>query len=243
MKYRDLTITPLGNNLQMITACDTSSGLGNKPGDTFSVSPRIVASYCARVIFFELLAYGVEPEIVINMVGGEYDNTGFEALCGLQDEIQLAGIGNIEINGSTEENMETTMTSINMVGIGFCRGEREKKKIEKGDLIYSLGTPYVGEQVVAHMSEIISYENLRQIKAMTEVLDVLPVGSKGILYEAEIMAQSAGWQFNRQQQVEHDAIMYASAGPATALVVGVQREAQHWFEKKWETAKLIGFFC
>lgn len=242
MKFRDLTIRSLHKDLHMITACDTSSGLGEKPGDAFCVSTRIVASFCARVVFFELLAYGIEPEVVVNMVAGRYDETGHDALLGLQDEMERAGLTNVEINGSTEENMDTVMTSINMVGIGFTHGPIRLPRIESGDLAYYLGTPYVGAEVLNNLATLVTYRELRALKCREEVLDVLPVGSKGIFYEAEAMAASSKLCFKSNSEHVNSGRLYDSAGPATVLVVAVKREKKVTFENEWANAKLIGFF-
>ncbi|MFD2387621.1 hypothetical protein [Enterococcus rivorum] len=118
--------------------------------------------------------------------------------------------------------MTTTMTSIGVTVIGSI----EKKsfvygKIIKGSSLYQVGYPYVGEAVLKNQDKIFSYQDLLNLRQQEGVLEMIPVGSKGILYEANQLAKSSKLIFKENNQAEN---LTQSAGPATVLLVAVDKE-------------------
>ncbi len=242
MKYRDLTIQELAPNQYIVVACDTSSGIGEKEGDSFFCPTRVAAAYCARVGLFELIAAGTEPTLLVNMVGDSWEPTGKEAYLGIQDELKKANLEHLEINGSTEENMSTTMTSINITVMGMRNSLPPTMTLQQGDVVLLYGIPRVGPDVVAYEEEHVSYDELRAICAFPGVGDVLPIGSKGAASEVRQMAETHHLKSTLYYSVEEvkshfpflvneldgfdfRELLLVSGGPSTSILVGVSRDA------------------
>ncbi len=63
---------------------------------------------------------------------------------------------------------------------------------------------------------------LRKLLAQEWITEILPVGSKGLLYEAGQLAAGAGANFSLHAAAGVD--VHCSAGPATSLLVATEGE-------------------
>lgn len=237
---RDLSVTFLTEELGVIVACDSSGAIGLKEQDQVEVPPEITSAFCLRVPLMEILAVGGVPKIVVDTISNEMNPTGNLMLTGINTELKKAGFDDVLINGSTEENMTTTMTSIGVTVIGSI----EKKsfvygKIIKGSSLYQVGYPYVGEAVLKKQDQIFSYQDLLNLRKQEGVLEMIPVGSKGILYEANQLAKSSKLIFKENNQAEN---LTQSAGPATVLLVAVDKEVEPVLLNDKIPIKKIGTF-
>ena len=240
MKYRDLTIQEILPHQYLVVACDSSSGVGEKEGDNFFCPTRVVGAYCARVCLFELISSGVRPTVLVHMVGDSWEPTGREAYLGIQEELKKAGFEDVEINGSTEENMLTTMTSINITVMGIRHSLPPKMALREGDVLLLYGIPRVGPDVLTYEEEHVTYEELRAICNFSGVADVLPIGSRGVASEVRQMAEThhlkstlygskadvkALFPFvvNELDGFDYRELLLASGGPSTSVLVGVPR--------------------
>ncbi|MFC6169964.1 hypothetical protein [Loigolactobacillus jiayinensis] len=237
-QFRDLTLLPLSATEQLVIACDSSAGIGAKQADMVSVPTEVMSAYCLRVPLLELLCFGAQPLLVVDTVGNEMQPTGERVIAGLRQELAKAALADLPLNGSTEDNMTTVTTSVGVTVIGK-RGIKPRTQYSEL-MVYRLGTPYVGQQVVAHLDTIFAYNEVRQLVQQVGVVDLLPVGSKGIRYELEQMATTQ--RLTPQLLVADQPILEQSAGPATVLLIAVQPEAQaqlkHDFPKIQLLAKL-----
>jgi hypothetical protein len=93
-----------------------------------------------------------------------------------------------------------------------------------GDLIVAIGIPKVGDEVIpAEVRGKIA--NLKDVISLTRkafVHDIVPVGSFGIIQEAQMLAYSIGRQLKVQEPTELD--INKSAGPATVVLITIDRE-------------------
>ncbi|GEK27871.1 hypothetical protein [Furfurilactobacillus siliginis] len=230
-QFRDLTIVPLSSTIEMVIACDSSAGIGEKKADMVAIDTATMSAYSLRVPLLELLAYGAKPVSVVDTVGNEMEPTGAAVIKGMRAEMQRADLSDIPLNGSTEDNMVTQTTSVGVTVIGI-RDRSPKFSKQTAMAVYCLGTPYVGEEVKKHLDEIFGYQELRQIQQTTGVVDILPVGSKGMAFEVEQLRQT-----HHLNQVIHASDwklldMEKSAGPATVLLIAVDKRKQIQFEKE-----------
>ncbi|EGO5243219.1 hypothetical protein HP934_002446 [Enterococcus faecalis] len=236
--FRDLTIHPISEEKNLVIACDSSSGIGFKKNDIMQVSPEIMAAFCVRVPLLELICFGSEPKILVDVVGNEYHDTGKLMIRGIKGELHKAGFHEVILNGSTEENMETFTTSVGVTIIGEKKREYELPTFPSETTLLRLGIPYVGKEVVTHLETIFSYSLVKELYNREEVLDMLPVGSKGISYEAHQMAQ-----YN-QLSVEFTELDYLeeSAGPATVVLLAVKANHTKDLLADFPMLTLIGAF-
>lgn len=218
--FRDLTILPFSADKNLVIACDSSAGIGEKEADAVQVDPGITAAFCLRVPLLELYCFGAKPICIVDLIGNEYQPTGAKMISGIKGEMARAGIPELPLNGSTEENMTTLTSSVGITVIGERAAGQTMPVIDQDCDLLQLGEPYVGNEVVAHLETIFSYESVRQLRQEAGVLDMLPVGSKGVKYEANQMIQ-AGDQiaFLTEEDLEK------SAGPATVILLAVTKAA------------------
>ncbi|GKT02939.1 hypothetical protein [Furfurilactobacillus entadae] len=229
-RYRDLTVLPLTATTTLVVACDSSAGIGEKQADMVTIDVAIMAAYSLRVPLLELMCYGATPLMVVDTIGNEMKPTGVRMIAGLRQELATAGLADLPINGSTEDNMTTITSSIGVTVIGQAK-TRPVTTDSTDLLVYQLGTPYVGEAVKTHLAEIFTYEDVRHLLTMPMVTDLLPVGSKGIQNELGQMATThhATVELVGQQD---EAQLTASAGPATVLLIAIEATAQEKFAAK-----------
>lgn len=222
-KLRDVSAIFITEDLGVLVACDSSGGLGMKVADDVKVSPKLVSQFCLRVALMEILALGGKPKLVVDTLSNEMDSTGKEMLAGIETELKKADLENqVAINGSTEENMPTTMTALGITVVAEIQREKlAYGNIQPGDYLYQVGLPYVGEAVIQNQEKIFSYQDMADLKAQVGVVELLPVGSKGILYEADQLARASDCSFQAAEQLEAGEV---SAGPATVLLVATRQE-------------------
>ncbi|MGV8906931.1 MAG: alpha-ribazole-5-phosphate synthase [Acetobacterium sp.] len=217
-QYRDLSILEFPESL-IITACDSSAGVGEKTGDELRVPTKYIAIFATRVCLFELLSIGATVIAISNTVCGEMHPTGEALIQGIEEECYRADIKDIPINGSTEENFKTSMTGFGIFIMGSAATLRITSS-SPGDLIICIGKPRVGTALnVEGDDAIANYKDLQTLIDLEAVNEIIPCGSKGILYEAENLAAIYGLHFHPDQV---DLNLIGSCGPATTVIASVK---------------------
>lgn len=232
----------LGEN-SLVFCCDTSSSSGEKPSDYLNVSPELTARYCLRVALLELLAVNANPTMTFNLIGNELNPTGQRMLEGIQAELNLAGYPETLQNGSTEENMPTSMTSVSVLVVGEALNKDILiQRAEAGNLVLQIGRRSVGPEVLEFEDKMIQYEDIKQLRSISAVREIVPVGSRGILYEAETLAECNNLKFELEDNFIGDSDLIKSAGPATTVLVAVEQGiADSLLERfKEKEARVIG---
>jgi hypothetical protein len=220
-QYRDLSVTEFPDSL-LVTACDSSGGVGEKPGDKLCVPTKYISIYAARVCLFELLACGTQIIGLSNTVVGEMFPTGEALIQGIHEELERAGITGLPINGSTEENFETCMTGFGIFVMGMVDALRITPSVA-GDMVICIGKPKYGSALIVDGDcEIADYRDLRILVENPDVNEIIPCGSKGILYEATNLAAIYHRQF---EAVPNDLNVVDSAGPATTVIASIKSSA------------------
>ena len=228
-KFKDITLVSLSENQSIIIACDSCGGIGLKEYDKLKVSPYITAKYTARVAILEVLCTGAEVISLVNTICNEMNPTGQTVIRGIKEELAEAGLPEIMLTGSTEENFETFATGIGITAIGIAENQHIKiNTISDRALLVTLGIPNVGQKVLdCDKKEFIDYHTVRRLVASDDVYELLPVGSKGILYEANQLAEHNGLQFNAYKELHID--IKKSAGPSTVVLAAVREDfLSHW---------------
>jgi len=225
-----LTIITLDHRKQMVIACDSLGSIGSKPKDSLSCSAETSGYFAAQVVLLELLAYRAEPQIVIDNLCVEMESTGKEILKGIDRALLDADLKDqCMVTGSSEENMATVQTGIGITAIGFMDPSiREELKIQKGDGVFLIGEPKVGAEVLAKEEKLPMLKVIRHLSALSDVREILPVGSKGIGYELKQLEKTNEGSFQRgNASVDLD----KSAGPATCVLVCASEETMKGAEK------------
>ena len=223
-RFRDLTFIEQENDKYLVIACDSSGAIGDKEDDVIKVPAEIVGYYAARVALMEILSVGAKVSTVIDTLAVEMEPTGRKIIDGIQRQLKEAGMEAILLNGSTEENIPTRQTGMGITIIGEVDKNQAKiNKSQKGDYVVVLGIPKVGNEInIPVDNEICSIDDIKTLLNSKVVREIYPVGSKGILYEANYLAKSNNMTLKIYENLEVD--IEKSGGPATILIFTISPE-------------------
>ena len=206
-------------------AADTLGAVGEKPGDQICVAPEICGRMTARVCLMETLAAGAQPFALTALTCNEYEPTGVRLMAGIQKEIEEAGFSDLPVSGSSEDNMQTNMTALGITLLGEC-DQLLWRLAEEGDGVYLLGLPYVGQEVLEHFDDMPGVPQLRQLREMPGVGDIIPCGSRGIAWELQVLERETGLSVKLNSEL-HCALLQKSAGPATCAVFTASKNLEN----------------
>lgn len=223
-KFRDLTIVDITSDQRMVIACDSSGGIGDKEGDIVKVSPQVLGELTTQVAMMELLATGATPITIVNTLGVEMDATGKEIIKGIKKSIQPLNLEDAILTGSTEENIPVCQTSMGITIIGLMDKSKWRiKKAEEDDIIVAVGLPKMGNEIIEDKGKnIMSMNIFLELLKKPYIKDILPVGSKGIGYEMNVMASTSGLECNVYKDINID--IKKSGGPATCAIVAIDEK-------------------
>ena len=200
----------------MTIAADTLGAIGEKSCDRVYAAPEICGRMTARVCLIETLAAGARPFALTALTCNEYEPTGVKLLTGIRKEITDAGFHDLPVSGSAEDNMQTDMTALGITLLGEC--DRLLWRLaEEGDGVYLLGLPYVGEEVLEHFDELPGTLQIRRLREINSVGDVIPCGSRGIAWELQVLERETGLSVSLDPGL-NSALLQKSAGPATCAI-------------------------
>lgn len=219
---RDVSFIELNADLYLAIACDSCGGIGEKERDVVCVPPYIVGRFTTRVALMEVLSVGAKPKALTAAICNEPDPTGKEILVGISNELKNL-FPKLPVTISTEKNMPTCQTGLGITIVGLV--EKKKLRVNKtkaGDKLYCIGVPKVGNEISLDDSQIANSLLIKELNDISSVHDIIPVGSKGIKGEAEMLASFLGLELNWGKNLPVD--IQKTAGPATCVLVTSPRE-------------------
>ncbi|MEJ2635360.1 MAG: AIR synthase related protein [Calditrichia bacterium] len=223
---RDLLITELDNNLMLVVASDSDGGIGPKPSDNVRISGYELGRLAVRVPMLEMLASGALPLFIVDVLAVEMEPTGRDIIRGVREEVAEAGLdGSAVVTGSTEDNIPTIQTGMGVVAIGLVsKNDFRPGSSLPGDTVICVGIPKSGMTDKIHYAdpEIADLKAVKTVRSIEGIHDILPVGSKGIGYELDQLAQSAGLSSRIEDPPAVD--LKKSAGPSTCFLVSLPAE-------------------
>jgi hypothetical protein len=214
---RDVSFIELNKNLYLAVACDSCGGIGEKERDVVKVPPYIVGRFTTRVTLMEVLSVGAKPKALTAAICNEPDPTGEGVLIGIKDELKDLS-HKFPITISTEKNMKTCQTGLGITIVGLV--EKESLRINKtkaGDKLYCVGVPKVGNEISLDDPKIANSLLIKRLLDIPAVHDIIPVGSKGIKGEAEMLVSFLGLKLKWNKNLPID--IQKTAGPATCVLV------------------------
>lgn len=217
-KGRDVEIIDTGSGISLVIACDSCGSVGSKELDLIKAPPEIVGRLTARTVLMELVSVGATPVVMTVSICAEPFPTGEKILMGIKDELQVSGLSDLKLVVSSEKNFETRQTGIGIGATGICQpGALKIARSKAADNIFCLGAPRVGDEVIrSGCMDRIHSGTLNQLRPHPLIKDILPVGSKGIRVEAELLASQSGTIFNAAEDCRLD--LGKSAGPSTCVL-------------------------
>lgn len=226
--FRDLLILSPSHNL--VVACDSVGGIGPRSSDTYHVDSRDSAHFAARVPLLEVLCSGAQPIALIDTLCQDKISAA-----PLIEEFRMiaadAGIAPEAVTGSTEDNVETTMTGIGVVVIGQLDNGLISGGARAGDTIICVGLPRSAPHVRLYRThpDIVPISAVRTLLASRSLTDALPVGSRGLAWEVSELARTSGLtpRWLDGQPIPPD----ASGGPSTCVLISCAPEAESELRK------------
>ena len=212
---RDLLI--VDGSPPLVIACDSVGGIGPRPADLVRVPADVVAHFAARVPLLEVLCSGARPVALINTLCHDMaEATVFiDTFRAVASEV---GIRPDAVTGSTEENVPSPATGVGVTVIGTLAGDLLTGGGRPGDVVICVGWPRSAphEEVFIGHPDIVPLSTVQALVVTGAVHDALPVGSRGIGYEAGQLAGSAGYGL---AWLTHPLPLDASGGPASCVLL------------------------
>ena len=221
----DVSIMKMPTGHAIVVGASSSGGVGSKPMDKLKIDGWIVGKFLARVASMDVASTGAFPISASVTLGVEKEPTGNEILEGIRKEIRVLGLEpNQVMKENTEENFETMQTGAGITVVGLANEDELRiGKTVPSDLIVAVGKPKVGNEVIPAEARN-EIANIKDVTALTRkrfVHDIVPVGSYGIIHEAQTLAYSIGRQLKIRENTELD--LNKSAGPATVVLATVDK--------------------
>jgi hypothetical protein len=220
---RDVLIFEFEDGRVMVIGCDSAGGIGPKPLDKIRVDGYTLGKFTARVALMEVISTGAKPICLVDTLSVEPEPTGIEIIEGVKDEARRAGLDpTLALSGSSEKNIPVEQTGIGVTAIGMTRKKFLKIGLSKpNDAVVAIGVPCVGKEVVSGEEEgkIADTSDPLKLLNLNFVHEIIPVGSRGIMYEAKIIAKGSNLKFKYADQLKID--VEKSAGPATVILASL----------------------
>ena len=225
-KLRDLSIISVSRNRMLVIACDSNASIGEKPMDYKKISYEEMGVSALKVPLMEVLATGAAPLIVVDNLCVEMEGFGRRIIAAMRHELERHGMADkVQLTGSTEDNMPTSQTGVGVTVIGMlCDRDSRIGKTQKGDVVVCVGVPRDGiiDKYSEFQSDVANIGTVLQLINLPFVHEILPVGSKGVAYEAEQLCKTVNLSFASREESGID--FYISAGSSTTVLCSLQEK-------------------
>lgn len=223
-RYRDLIII-YERNTAYVISCDSLGAIGSKEQDVLKVDEEVVGRATIKVALAEALCVGARPLVIADTLAVEMKPTGEKIIRAIEEELMENGLAGVVLTGSTEENFPTSMTGVGITVVSRCKAKDLKiKKIKKDMHISLLGYPLVGKEVLKNPDKVLELKDYVEISKSKEIIEAIPVGSRGISYELGVLESLSGLKIKKE--IPPHINILKSGGPASScLIVHEKREA------------------
>lgn len=215
---RDVEVVSINQAQYLVASCDSCGAIGMKELDAYKILWAITGGLTARVALLEVLSTGAVPKVLTVAISNEPHPTGDQILEGVKDELEAAGLTTLPMAISTEKNMFTQQTGLGISAVGVA--EKNQLRIgtaRLGDEIFCLGLPKVGPEISnLDDPEIVQIKDIQVLLGIAGVHDIIPVGSRGIRLEAELLASTINTRLHIDSACPLN--LDKSAGPSTCLI-------------------------
>ena len=139
-KVRDVTLIPLVGDVKLVIACDSNASIGEKKNDYYKNAYEEVAVSAMKVPLMEVLATGAVPVVVVDNLCMEMEGAGKRIISIMRRQLEEAGLSNVQLTGSTEDNMPTTQSGFGVTAIGLLQMQDCRiASTRRGDRVVCVG--------------------------------------------------------------------------------------------------------
>jgi hypothetical protein len=217
---RDVSIIPLSSKEEIVVGTDNSGGIGTKEEDAVRVDDRITAYYSTRVAVMEVLAMKAKPfSVIIHNFSGDPVWEAYKQ--GAETALKEAELEEVLITGSTESNFPLKQSALGITVLGKRPVVKNEKAHEYGYSYAVIGAPLTGNQVLENIEMAAPLSLFTKCCRHSAILDLIPVGSKGILEELKVLTGNASLA---EKKVECPLDILVSGGPSTCFLVKFRKE-------------------
>lgn len=227
--HRDALFRTCGGQWLVITS-DNSASIGQARQDLLAADPYLVGRLTARVAVMEAVALGASPLAVSSTLSFDFSTgQGLEVTRGILDSLAETNLARRDLTGSCESNFPAASTCLGVTVVALAEHEQLLLgQVQAGDSCYLLGLPLVGQSVLAVWPTLLSSTQIQQLTRLSQVHEILPIGSHGIKKELTGLAAAYQLRFHPRQLPGFG--WDRSAGPATCVLVvgepGLERQLQ-----------------
>ncbi|PLR77365.1 ATP-binding protein [Bacillus sp. V3-13] len=223
---RDALILPFNERESLVVASDNSGGIGLKEHDIVQVPYGIVSYYGFRVAAMECIAAGGTPlAVIIHNFSG--DSAWDELIIGIRQGLSELELDHLPISGSTESNFSLLQSATGIIVIGRMLNKTDREFSLSDDIGFAvIGQPLVGDEVVGQPELIAPLQLFKWLTEQDEVIEVIPVGSKGILYELRNFLDA------EKYVCENDLDLEKSSGPSTCFLIAYAKNGEEKLRQK-----------
>ncbi|MGR3765991.1 ATP-binding protein [Rossellomorea sp. NS-SX7] len=229
---RDVSIIPSSSNEEIIVGTDNSGGIGTKDEDVVKVGDVITAYYSTRVAVMEVLAVKANPfSVIIHNFSGDMVWEAYKK--GAETALKEAELEGVQITGSTESNFPLKQSALGITVLGkrpVVKNERAREYEYKYAVI---GAPLTGNQVMEKKEMAAPLSLFTKCCRHSAILDLIPVGSKGILEELKVLTDDVSLT---EKEIQCPLDILVSGGPSTCFLVKFREE------DKGNVRELVGYF-
>jgi len=221
MIMRDVLMLPFSNDEMLVIASDNSGGIGEKEQDVVKVDYETLAYFSLRVAMMECMAVGANPIAIVmqNFIG---DKEWKRLEKGINRLFQELHIPLLPITGSTESNFHMIQSAVGMIVIGRLHVSKRKYGITPDDARYAvIGEPLVGNEVLDRQEKIAPLSLFKQFVSNPNVYEVVPIGSKGVLYELKQLVNDPNVHVSSLVDLNK------SAGPSTCFLISYNQKSEN----------------
>jgi hypothetical protein len=180
--------------------------------------------YCLIMILLGTVISLIDIPFLFIMQINIPDPTGEGMLIGIKDELKDLS-HKLPITISTEKNMKTCQTGLGITIVGLVKKESLRiNKTKAGDKLYCVGVPKVGNEISLDDPEIANCLLIKRLLDIPAIHDIIPVGSKGIKGETEMLVSFLGLELEWNKNLPID--IQKTAGPATCVLVTCPTELE-----------------
>jgi hypothetical protein len=225
---RDVSIISLNEKEALVIAADNSGGIGLKEQDHVKTAYEVVSYYGFRVAVMECMAAGGKPISIV--IHNFCDDHAWDLLlAGIEKGLEELGLkGAVSVTGSTESNFTMLQSALGIIVLG----KRESTYVDEVSFenrkVAVIGSPLVGDEVLEQKNDVIPLSLFQELCELEDVV-IVPVGSKGILYELKNMLD--------EPSIVGDSLMCdvdvsKTAGPATCVLIAFKPELEPVIQEK-----------